>query len=321
MWSGKLKLLLAGAIIMGVACVATPSAEASEQKAQGITVSPAFSQVAVQSSETKHPLEVRITNNRSVTQKLRLGGADFNSLEDSGGLLFVGTNPTQLEKKYGLAKWLDLPETTINIEPQQTATVHASILNQADLAPGGHYGALMLSLDDGSGGNQKNKVSLHPIASSLLFVTKVGGDTHRLSLDKVDAEHSVIRLPTSVVLHFRNFGNTHVVPRGTVLITDLHGKLVSKGVINTDSDLILPERSRLYEVQLQSFKTPKWPGHYNLTVNYRFDGYDTFRTYQTKLTLLTPLSLLTILIGISALLGAAFYFDPFKLINKRHHKT
>jgi hypothetical protein len=282
----------------------------------GITLSPAVVQTAVQEGEAEHKLEFKVTNNKKVEQTISITTADFNTLDESGGLVFVGTNPSKLQKKYGLATWVTLPTSNITLKPRETSTITASVVNQASLASGGHYGALLLGLADDSGkARGNNKVALHPIASSLLFINKVGGDTHKLKLTDVYSSHNIFNLPKAVTLRFYNDGNTHLIPRGTVSVTDPHGKLISKGVINENSAIILPETYRRYSVPLNDISTAALPGKYKITVDFRFDGIDQFRTYQTSQLLLTSTLVLLIvaIIIFFGLVTALFYTKNRKI--------
>jgi hypothetical protein len=246
----------------------------------GIAVSPAFQQVSIPQGKPSVPIKFTITNHESRAETINLSTQDFNTLGETGGLVFVGSNPTQLQKKYGLAKWLSLPQNRLTLQPSQTATVNASIINLPSLNPGGHYGALMLSLSNG--GQSASGVSLHPIASSLLFVTKIGGDTHKLALVNVETKHTLFSLPGSATLRFHNDGNTHVVPRGLVTVVGAHGQIVSKGIINQNSDIILPETYRRLDVPLQTVNGAFGIGEYKLVVDFRFDGFNQYRRYQAS---------------------------------------
>ena len=291
----------------------------------GITVSPAFAQIALK-DEAEHPVTFQITNNLSQPQTILLSTADFNSLNESGGLFFVGTNPLEIQNKYGLANWMSFSQPKVTIPPKQTASLTVVILNRADLASGGHYGALMMAIDTGTSlPGQKNKIALQPIASSLLFVDKVGGDIYRLNLTTVQAPHNFLGPPTKVTLRFQNNGNTHLTPRGTVTITDPHGKVVSRGIVNENSALILPEKARLYTVDLSKVSTPVAPGRYRLVVNYRFDGYDQFRTYQKSFFVL-PFNLIALAIIVVVLAGSIIYLLTSRLgpkksrfLSKKYH--
>jgi hypothetical protein len=281
-------------IVLGAGLVLAPKARAA-QAPTGITISPAFQQVSVISSQSSVPVSFTVTNDKQTAQTLNLSAADFDSLNESGGLFFVGAKPTDLQKKYGLAKWLSLPSSQITLLPKQSTIIKASILNQPDLAAGGHYGALMLAVagtDLGPGGS--SNIDVHPVASSLLFVTKLGGDTHDLSLAGVFYSHNLFKLPGSVTLRFNNTGNTHLIPRGLVTIKDSRGKLISKGIINDNSGIILPQTYRRYSVPMQTISIAKSGGIYKINVDFRFDGINQYRGFQASY-LLVPLYLILIL--------------------------
>jgi hypothetical protein len=279
----KTRLLIPALILFGVV-IYLPKVSAANQPITklppGITVSPAFQQANISADEPQHQVTFKITNNESTARTFDLSVQDFNTLGESGGLFFVGTNPTELQKKYGLAKWLEIPQKSITLQPKQTQTIQAQILNLPDLSPGGHYGALMLQAQSGGSSSGNNKVSVRPIASSLLFVTKIGGDTHRLSLASVSFNRTLFSLPSSVSLRFHNDGNTHVVPRGNVYIRTANGKLVSRGTINENSNIVLPETYRQINVSLQNIGGFVPLGKHSLYVDFRFDGIDIYRSYR-----------------------------------------
>lgn len=304
-------------IILAAALIGAAKAGAAANPAQGklpagVTISPAFQQASVAAGEQQHPVVFKITNNESSAKTFDLSVQDFNTLGETGGLFFAGANPTELQKKYGLAKWLSLPQTSITIQPKQTATVQAMILNLPDLAPGGHYGALMLRQQSAGQSAGANKVAVHPIASSLLFVTKIGGDTHKLSLASVSFSRTLFSLPGSVQLRFHNDGNTHLVPRGTVYIKTAGGKLVSKGIINEDSAIILPETYRQYVVNLQNAGGLSVSGKYQLHADFRFDGIDIYRTYRQDFIVIRFWTILVIAAIILAAAGFFIFIKKFK---------
>lgn len=273
----------------------------------GITVSPAFVQLDIPADQPSRLVEFQITNNRPVGQTIKLSTADFNALEDTGGLIFAGTKPSQLTQKYGLASWLNLSQAEVTLAPGQTAKVQLTIDNRPDLTAGGHYGALLLNVSEPNQSGTNNAISLQPIGSALLFINKVGGDIHNLSLDNIHLNKNPFVLPSRVVLDFRNQGNTHLVPRGTVQIYDPSQRLISQGVINQDSNIILPELRRKITVNLSRVSLPEWPGKYSLNVNYRYDGYNDFKTYKTGLWLLAPAGLLIALLSVAGLLAVVYW--------------
>ncbi len=290
------KILSLLSLLVASSFLIASSVLADSSKPSGITISPAFQQVSINSSESEHPVTFQLTNNERQAQTLKLSSADFNTLNESGGLLFVGTNPTKLQKKYGLAKWFNLPQDQVTIQPGETATFSASILNDSTMPAGGHYGALLVQLLQPNSAHTSTNVQLHPVASSLLFVTKIGGDTYKLSLADVSIKRTFFSLPSTVSLRFRNSGNTHLIPRGVVTVTDSKNKVIRKGIINDNSGIILPETYRQYNVPLTHVTPAKLFAKYKLRVDFRIDGADSFRSYQTSMYVISPALIIVIII-------------------------
>jgi hypothetical protein len=305
----RLRFLCCLMILIGASVVTGASGQAASQSAppKGLTISPAFGQIIVKPDETEHPLSFTITNNENAPINVDLSSADFNTLNESGGLFFVGTNPTALQQKYGLANWLSLPQKNITLLPKQTRVVSASIINSSTLAPGGHYGALLVSQAAAtSNGQPANKVDIHPITSSLMFVTKLGGDTHVLKLLSASYSKSLISLPKNIDLRFSNEGNTHLVPRGFATITNSKGQVLSRGILNENSGIILPQTTRGYQITMNAASNMAPSGKYKLTIGYRFDGISGYRFYAASLL---HAGLFIVLLGLAILLAmvAAVY--------------
>ncbi|HSH56006.1 MAG TPA: hypothetical protein VK983_04235, partial [Candidatus Limnocylindrales bacterium] len=163
---------------------------------------------------------------------------------------------------------------------KQTKNVPVTILNRESLAPGGHYGAVLVTPTDVGG--DSTKVQINQVASALLFVKKQGGELYNLSLSSAKLSRSLLQIPSKVDLRFQNAGNVHVTPRGTITITDPRGRQVQKGYINAESALVLPESFRQLSVPLMKLDRTWIPGRYTATVAYRFDGQDQVR--ETKMS-------------------------------------
>ncbi|MEK7600084.1 MAG: hypothetical protein AAB462_03570 [Patescibacteria group bacterium] len=259
-----------------VAVVSANQSEALAQPTSQVTIVPFLQTVRVESNEPTKTVDLTITNRSSKTQNFHLNVLNFGTLNETGGLVFSGNNASTLAKKYGLATWLRLSVSDLVLEPTQSSTVQATIINDVSLTPGGHYGAVVASVNtkDDVGGN---KVNVKQELSSLIFATKVGGEKYDLSLKGVKYDVGWGQLPSQITLRFKNTGNVQVVPRGIVKIVSPRGNVVSQGVINEASSYVLPETYRQLPVSLKSVaKEGIWPKFYRLDVYYRYDGINSF---------------------------------------------
>jgi hypothetical protein len=204
---------------------------------------------------------------------------DFGSLDETGGVAFLGTPTSELEHKYGLASWMR-PETDALFVPiGQTASVIVHIDNRASLGPGGHYGAVLFTAVTDTGQVAvKGRVGVKQVLASLVLATKEGGAEWIIGLRSQKSDASFWRLPGQVEDRFENAGNVHVTPRGVVSVVDPWGKVVARGAINAESGVILPESIRRYKTPLIGVATAWLPGRYKIVTEYRDDTQDKVKT-------------------------------------------
>lgn len=243
---------------------------------QSVVVSPFLNEVQIAATDTSKDVSINLTNNTAAAQTYTIAVVDFGSLNESGGIAFAGNTDDKLVRKYGLANWLRLPRDRVSLKAGESTKIQATVVNETSLGPGGHYAALVVSIDNADAVGQQT-VSVQQKISALLFATKVGGEVYDLKLTNIQKDGDWRQLPKIITLDFKNTGNVHVVPRGVVQLIAPGGKTISKGVINEASAYVLPETTRQFVVQTEPVSNQGWrPGTYTLRVDYRYDGYDTF---------------------------------------------
>lgn len=282
--------------------LATVSAKAAKSPQSGITVSP-FLQTAQIGAEASKDFNISYTNESNQPQRLVLSVADFGSLDQSGGVAFVGNATGKTISKHILSPWLNLSDSEINLASHQKAAVKASLINDTSMGPGGHYAAVIATvLEPDSNGNQ---VSLKQKITSLVFAIKTGGEKYDLKLQNIGSNRSLFRLPTEADVTIRATGNVHVVPRGIVYLKNKSGRVIARGVINQESGYVLPDSSRIFRVPLNKIAPARlWDTTYSLQVDYRYDGIDRFAS---KTVLIHYINLPILFVLILILTGAIYY--------------
>jgi len=200
---------------------------------------------------------------------------DFKTLNETGGLIFTQAGVSA--GKYGLAKWMSLPDgPTVTVPDGQTVSIPVVIDNRADLAPGGHYGAVVITFG-GNNAATDSRAAFKQELVSLLLIRKAGGEHFGLQLESLKAGLAD-NVPNSVSLLFKSTGNVHVVPHGYVTVQDPSGKVIAKAIINPDSLPVLPGADRSFASQIRPLGALKASRRYKLTAYYRYDGQANYST-------------------------------------------
>ena len=279
----------------------------------GVALSPFIQNIIIEPRDAAKTYDLMLTNQSPGVLELDLTTRDFGSLNDSGGVLLVDSAAAYAQH-YGLTSWLSLETDTVILQPGESRGVLVSISNRQDLQPGGHYGAVVVSvknIDEQTG----NHVVINQQLLSLILVTKQGGDHYALKLSGVEQNGNWLHLPNDIKLHFQNPGNVHVTPRGRVLLKNPAGVVIAQGIINSESSYILPASFRDIYVRLQpTGHAVPLPGIYHTEVQYRYDGLNRTASRQYAVRFVN----LPLYVGIGALLilGIVVYRRRYA---KRNH--
>lgn len=243
--------------------------------ANGLTVSPPLKEITLGPGLLETTTEVTLQNNTNQPISAHLQLIDLKALGDFGGNSIDKAN---LSDSYNLANWMELAGSdTVDIQSGKTSTATVKINNKSDLTPGGHYGALIITSASGTG--VKSEINITQQLVSLIFVKKLGGEKYGLELKGIDKKGADI--PQELTTTFKSTGNVHVIPRGYIEIRDPSNTLIAKGILNEDSNMILPGNERRFVTLLQPVSAAKKAGKYKITVFYRYDGQDDFKSYST----------------------------------------
>lgn len=290
----------------------------AEGQAMGFSISPFFQEISIGKDQTSAPFSVAVRNTTNAPVVFRLSVLDFGTLDESGGVAFLGASDNL---KYSLASWVSLPDDTLVLPPGEARTVTGAIENRESLSPGGHYGALFFKIEEDGGGDSSQKIAFDPSFASLLFVRKIGGETYGLNLNRIDFPVNRFTVPDALKLRFQNTGNVHVTPRGTAEVTDPLGRLVLKSVVNGESGIVLPESFRVFPGKFFPVAPLLVPGRYILSVAYRYDGRDDFVTERRSFVLIPPLFLLAFGATLAGAGGAFVWLRNKRRLYAKKSKT
>lgn len=272
-------------VIISFGFVNTHRAEAAG--ASNINVRPFLEQLTLNPNEQSKEFTLTVSNDSPSTQNFNFSAINFGSLDETGGLAFEGSSIKKINAKYSLAKWLAISPSSIEIPAGQQTDIKVVINNDSSLSPGAHYAAVITT---GEAQNQpKSQLTLTPKVSSLIFLTKLGGEKYDIHLESLRHNGNLLNPPTQVSIRFKSTGNTFIIPRGIVSLSQ-NGKQLSKGIINAQSSIVLPETIRGFDIELNSHISNAGILYtkYQLKVDYRYDGIDHFVNKTISITTINP---------------------------------
>jgi len=308
----RLKLSFAALVIFVLQAGYINNVSAAQPPATNITVRPFLQELKINPDEASKEFEVNISNGSAFTQDFHFSIINFGSLDQTGGLAFEGANVKSLASKYGLAKWLALDQTNIELGAGTQAVIKATITNDSDLAPGAHYAAIVATAS--RPGQPASQLTVTPKVSSLIFATKLGGEVYNLHLESVSHNGNLWSLPSTVTLGIKSTGNTYIVPRGIVSLVQ-NKTVLARGIINQQSSIVLPENVRNFDVNLNSLnKIHKsfFRTKYRLQVDYRYDGVSSYAAYGISLNIYNRTSIVGLILAVLIIIAGLISRDKLR---------
>ncbi len=283
--------------------------------AGGITVSPALLEADITDSTPTQTKSVSVRNDFPVAVRV---GASISGLEQVGKNLVPSSNVDP-----GLVAATKILTTDTTLNPGQSVNVQVQFSNVAELGPGGHYGALLIKLLPAEATN----LTLQQAISVTLFVVKEGGAVRSIELTDVKLQRNIFTAPKFADLSFKNTGNVHIVPRGTVDLSS-GSSLYSRGIVNEPSSPLFPGREIVLRSSFDRIKLPIVPGYYNVDVSYRFDDTGRFNVSSVRFLYIPPWTLavafvLLVLVGFAhgkGWLNRMYQFISTPLRRRRHSR-
>ena len=186
--------------------------------------------------------ELRVKNNATTTQKLKLNLYKFSVNEQSE----VALADAAPEDKF--MGWVSFSPSTFDAAPNEWRTVKMSI-NVPDDAALGYYYAVGFSPAEAPRPTPGAATLQGQVISFVLLDVQVPGAKRELKVTSFKANRGTYEfLPASFSVTVQNTGNIHIVPNGDIFVSR-GGKTFATLPINPGQNNILPNSSRTFTVE------------------------------------------------------------------------
>lgn len=271
----------------------------------GILVSPAINDLSLVPDGQDHPVAVKFTNNDNVARLITLSLRDIAAEGKTGRIQFLDAGDDGGFRLSKLATIASKSEVLVN--PGEATSVTVNLHADGVLPPTGYYGALVAQVSDPATGGS---VGVQPAVSSLFLARLTTSGEESVKLDKVDQTGNIFRLPTSVDVQIDNTSRVHTAPRGRVLLMTPNHTIIAQGVVNEQSNYLLPGASREFHTNLRTVEEVPWyrqVGTYHVFTEYRAAGVAQPRVNEQTIFYIHPGIFLLILLCLALLWSPAFF--------------
>jgi hypothetical protein len=233
-----------------VAGLYSPTIAYAQTTTGSIQIEPAFQEIVLLESQATASATIHITNTSQNPLEFELQPISIQQFDTNGTIILADKPVTGADAS--LASFITLPEKIVSVAAASSQVIPVQVTNSQSLGAGGHYAAIVARLTTTASSDQV----VLPAVSSFILVRKQGGERYNLSIVGSPLQTSFFwtKLPSHLPLLFSNQGNAHVIPRGTIEVTDPFNRLVAKSIINENSLYVFPSTQREINQDLVGLK-------------------------------------------------------------------
>ncbi len=272
-----------------------------------ITAIPPRLQIEAKPGETiRATLKVR--NDSEISQNYTVFVNDFIVDDLSGTPIPISENITS---KWSLRKWISAPKL-IPVDSKATQNIEIIIRVPHSALPGGHYAMVtyMPNAEIKPGELKKTATIIGQRVGSLIYLTIKGKINEKATITSFTSPKFTEKGPIEFTGTIENTSDIHIQPKGSITITDLFNKEVSR--IPLDLGNIFPDNTKL----ISAAWNQKWGyGKYKAELNLIYGSQDSVLS-ATIFFWLFPIRL--VIYSLVALISALTVIILLNKRSKRH---
>lgn len=282
---------------------AVPSA-ANAQTAKGITIIPPKFELFANPGDSITD-KVRVRNDADAPATYSIVIEDFTSSGEEGQVVLE--EDTNILKSYSLARWIEPETRDLTLQPNEERTFTFTINVPRNAEPGGHYASLLFQ--SGSAESIPGTASVAQRVGALILLRVSGNVSETAKITTFAGPTYSKSGPVIFDLRVTNEGNTHIRPKGTIVITNMFGKKVDE--IPLEGNNVLPGATRKMNT---TWNKQNVLGYYTATLVATYGQQNLPLTAATHFTVASPTILGLIIVG--AIAGFLFIISLFSGRNR-----
>lgn len=234
------KLSFAFAVVILFATSASFAFAQSLTTGQGLSISPFLLERKMEKGQTTNEI-IEISNTSDQVLPLNITINDFLPQGTTGQQVFLDSG--QGDPHYSLSSWITIHSPPKQVlQPHEKTQISFSITPPLNADEGGHYGAILFSAQTSN--LEGTSVAIQQKLGAIVLI-KLGKAVEDGQISKFEPEHSYYNYPpVSFITSFKNSGNVHVKPRGSISIHNWFGRKIANVLVNENGNNVLAQTER-----------------------------------------------------------------------------
>lgn len=219
----------------------------SYAKALSIGTAPTFEKLQLEPGEVYED-NFTVWNLESSTTTYYIQVSSFRQIQNQPGSAIFLSEDEDENNPYSASDWLAINERRLELIPNRNITVDYSITVPEELAPGDYNVEIYFSSEEAE---KEKETTAYSILSSGIPILITIGDDYAESAEILDfySTQKIYEKPnfTTLITRIQNLGDTHITPKGDIVLTNLFKQEVGRISFNETNQSVLRDNSGIYE--------------------------------------------------------------------------
>ncbi|MCD4756280.1 hypothetical protein K8R20_01540 [bacterium] len=241
----NLRYLLSTTLLFAILCVTHV-----EAKALSIGTAPTHEKLQLDLGET-YKGEFTVWNLAESTITYYVNASSFKQIDNQPGSAIYLSSEEDAKNPYSAKKWITIEQEVIELVPNRNVTVGYTITVPEETASGEYNVEIYFSSE---AAEQQDITTAYNLLGSGIPILITVGDEWAEGAEILDF-HSTKKIYESpslatLITRIQNLGDTHITPKGDIVLTNIFKKEVGRISFNTANQSILRDQSGIYESDL-----------------------------------------------------------------------
>ena len=216
-------------------------------KSLSIGMAPTYEMFQLQPGETYND-NFTVWNLETSTTKYYVQVSSFRQIQNQPGSAMFLTEEEDQKNPYSASSWVSVNQDVLELIPNRNITVDYTITVPEELALG-EYTAEIYFISENA--EQGDVTATYSLLSSGIPILITIGDDYAESAEILDfySTKKVYEKPnfTTLITRIQNLGDTHITPKGDIVLTNIFNQEVGRLSFNTTNQSILRDNTGIYE--------------------------------------------------------------------------
>jgi hypothetical protein len=217
-----------------------------QAKALSIGLAPTYEKLQLEPG-AEYEDNFTVWNLETSTTTYYIKVSSFRQIQNQPGSAIFLTEEEDAKNPYSASQWVSVEQEKVELIPNRNVTINYTINVPEELAPGEYSAEIYFVSEEAE---KQGTTATYSLLGSGIPILIAIGDDYAESAEILDfySAKKIYEKPnfTTLITRIKNLGDTHITPKGDIVLTNIFKQEVGRIVFNDTNQSILRGESGIY---------------------------------------------------------------------------